>query len=891
MKNITNLLLVAMFMVTATVLGQTQITGTVVDETGEPLPGANVVEKGTTNGASTDFDGKFVLKAQANAGVVVVSFVGYQEKEVAYSGNDLGTIQLQASTLLEEVVVVGKGVIDLAGGRKTGVAVSTIKAAEIQKKIGTQDVTMTLVNTPSVYVAGQGGGFGDSRIAVRGFEQDNTAYLLNGQPINGMEDGKMYWSNWSGINDIASAIQIQRGLGASKLAISSVGGTTNFVTRTTDKREGGYFYAGTANDSYYKGTIMYNTGRLENNLAVSVMFSHWQGDGYNEGTKGQGQTYFISLGYTPNDSHNFNFLITGAPQWHDQNFNQRISTYLEKGRKYNNNWGTYKGEYKTERRNFYHKPVANLNWDYKINDNSNLSTVLYASWGRGGGTGNRGNRLRTADGYIDYDGIYAQNAQVTDGAGVYFGREDAYITRASMNLHSWYGLVSNFETQLTDNLNFNVGVDLRTYYGEHFRVVEDFHGLTSWRENIRLRDQNNNHQTYGGFGQYKFVQTTNNFNANPWSATFTNVDEKDKIAYSNDERISYGGIFTQLEYSNDAISAFFQGAMSNQSHQRFDHYQYADQSLIDGTSPQWTGEALPEGITDGVNSEKVNNFGYNVKGGIGLKTSEFGKFYLNGGFYSRQPYHDNIYLNFTNAVNPLTQNEKISSLELGYSYSTGIFTANLNAYSTLWRDRVVVSSRVVNDVVQFRTNQGVAQHHQGVELDFRTKILNNKLDLKGFMSLGDWTYSGEAITRVTDEEQNVIDEIVEDIEGGKVGDAAQTTFGLGFDYRILDNLSVDFDWRYYTDLYADVGAVKENLELPSYDIADMGVSYRLNFKNSNSLNFRANVNNIFGEVYLSDLRTNIAADADSETFKGINVDNQGLFGLGTTWNFSVRYRF
>ena len=100
---------------------------------------------------------------------------------------------------LEEVVIVGKGLIDLAKDRKTPIAVSTIKAAEIQAKVGTMDVTQAFVNTPSVYVSGQAGGFGDSRISVRGFQQDNTAFLLNGQPINGMEDGKLYWSNWSGM--------------------------------------------------------------------------------------------------------------------------------------------------------------------------------------------------------------------------------------------------------------------------------------------------------------------------------------------------------------------------------------------------------------------------------------------------------------------------------------------------------------------------------------------------------------------------------------------------------------------------------------------------------------------------------------------------------------------
>ena len=91
-------------------------------------------------------------------------------------------------------------------------------------------------HTPSVQVASQAGGYGESKMNLRGFSQDNTAYLLNGQPINGMDNGSLYWSNWQGIADIANAIQIQRGLGSSKLAISSVGGTVNIVTKATDKK-------------------------------------------------------------------------------------------------------------------------------------------------------------------------------------------------------------------------------------------------------------------------------------------------------------------------------------------------------------------------------------------------------------------------------------------------------------------------------------------------------------------------------------------------------------------------------------------------------------------------------------------------------------------------------
>ncbi len=792
---------------------------------------------------------------------------------------------------LEEIVLVGGGVVDLAEDRKTPIAVSTITGEEIQKKIGTQDITMTLANTPSIYVAGQSGAFGDTRIAVRGFDQTNTAFMLNGQPINGMEDGKMYWSNWSGMNDIANVVQIQRGLGASKLAISSVGGTVNFVMRSTSKSEGGFAYAGFANDNYLKTTFSYDTGLKDNGWSTSMLLTHWQGDGYAEGTFGQGQTYFFSVGYKMNDKHNFNFLMTGAPQWHDQNFTKSIATYLDHGRKYNNNYGYYGDRYLTERRNFYHKPVFNINWDYTIDDKSSLSTVLYASTGNGGGTGGRGQRLRTDEGYIDYDAIYAYNTS-TSGAGGNFAAEGGYITRASMNMHNWVGLVSNYETELSDNLSFNVGTDLRTYYGEHYRIVENFHGLTSWQENIRLRDQNNNHDTYGTYGTYKYVIATESMGANPWDATFTNFDEDQKIAYSNDERISYGGLFTQLEYSKDDFSAFFQGSVSQTMYQRFDHYQYADQSLIDGTSSQWTGEALPEGITDGVNSEKEDNFGYNAKAGVGFGLGENGQAYVNAGYYSRAPYFDNIYLNFTNRINPNTSNETIIGLELGYVYEVENFSARVDVYRTSWADRVTASSYVSDDALFYEISEGVSQLHQGVELEFFAKPQPEMpYTIKGFLSVGDWIYEGDAITRVQDEDQNVLSTELQDVDGGKVGDAAQFSAGLGLDVDLAERFSFDTDVRFYDDLYANVGAVKENLELPSYHIFDMGLSYKM-FVNDATLDVRLNVNNVFDNVYISELRSAIAAgEGTGVLYDGIDTANQGYFGLGRTWNVGLRYNF
>lgn len=906
MKFFKNALLSGFMLLTLSVFSQSKVAGSVIDgELNQPLVGASVAIKGTTSGTVTDFDGKFEISTSEKSGVIVISYLGFETKTVTYTitGNsvNVGNVVLMPdASQLEEVVVVGKGIIDLAKERKTPIAVSTIKAAEIQAKVGTADVTQAMVNTPSVYVAGQSGGYGDSRITVRGFQQDNTAFLLNGQPINGMEDGKMYWSNWSGMSDIANFIQIQRGLGSSKLAISSVGGTVNFVTKATDKKEGGSVSMGVANSDYFKSTAMYNTGMMKNGFGASVMLSHWQGDGYNQGTRGEGQNYFISFGYKPNDKHNFNFLITGAPQSHDQNFTKRISDYLGFGRKYNNNFGYLNGQYISERTNFYHKPVANLNWDFNINSTTSLSTVLYASWGRGGGTGNYGSGKRSIseinpytgssqNTYINFDQIYANNLADADG----IGSGSNYAIRASMNNHAWYGVVSNLKKELNKNLNLNFGLDLRTYNGDHYRQISNFMGLNGWTESRFLRDNNHvipNPNTLPSASN----TVTQSYNINPWYAFFNTASDNQKIDYDYSETISYGGVFGQLEYSNENLSAFFQGAVSNQTHQRFDYYDYQ--------------EAYQD-------SEKVSNIGFNVKAGGGYMITENHSVYANAGYYSRQPYHDNIYLNFTNQVNPLTENEKVLGLEAGYTFKSKIFTASLNGYRTTWEDRVVTTSTVqaanavigstpvlAGDVI-FTSNQGVKQVHSGIELDFIVKPVD-KLDIKGFASFGNWEYEGKAISRKFDENLNLLLETEADLDGGKVGDAAQTTWGLGAKYEIFERFSIDADWRNYDNLYANVAA-KDNLELPSYDLVDAGISYKMlvGKDKQNSVNFRFNMNNVFDEVYLSELTSNVKTDAfisgtsgptyqsAGRVYKGIADGNFGYFGLGRTWNFSIRYNF
>ena len=859
-----------------------------MDTDNNPVIGASVVAAGTNAGTVTDVNGAFNLNVPEGIKNIVVSFLGYADMTMDIgSGGDLGMLEMsEADVKLESVVI--SGVMDIVQDRRTPVAVSTISRLEILEKGGNSEFTEVMKNTPSIFVANQNGGFGDGQVFTRGFDQTNTAFLLNGQPINGMEDGQMYWSNWSGMTDIATAVQIQRGLGSSKLAISSVGGTTNIIMKATEQEQGGFAMFTAGNDNYLKGTVGYNTGMMNDKFGISLLVTHWQGDGYADGTRGQGQNYFLSMGYKMNDRNTLNFLVTGAPQWHDQNFSQRISDHYVEGdrdninRRLNGNWGTFgNGDYLTERRNYYHKPVANLDWTFNINETSKLSTVIYGSWGRGGGTGGYGGRaVNGADGQKDWDATVAINETVTDGVGAFSKDPRGYLIRGSVNNHQWFGVVSNYEKQLSDKVTWSIGTDLRTYSGDHFRQIINPLGLSGFLVDNNAQFPND----------YVASET---FSANPWSAVSNFAGEGQRINYDYSETIRYGGLFSQLEYANDKISAYVQGAVSNQSHVRFDRFNYT--------------EAEEE-------SEKLSNIGYNIKGGASYNLTSQHNVYVNTGLYSRQPFHDNLFLNFRNDVNDVATNEDILGFEAGYKLTTSKMLLNLNLYRTQWGNRFETRSLQPGEIVQNQAGQEVVldnggfanianinQLHQGVELDLQYRVTGD-ITLKAYGSLGDWSYNDNARQDIFDDNQNLISSVDQlFLDGAKVGGSAQTSFGVGIDYNITNALKVDADYNYYDNNYARVNATdnifrdEDNLgtvKIPSFGILDLGASYRLALSNENVINFRVNVNNALDATYISYSRSNVhASDIPEENWNGINQSNSVLFGKGLTWNASVRYSF
>ncbi|WP_347839192.1 TonB-dependent receptor [uncultured Draconibacterium sp.] len=822
------------------------IKGVVVDaETNEALIGASVVLEGTTTGTVSDIDGTFALPVKSGAYTILVSYIGYTTEmiDIDVSGSDanLGEIKLSSDAVgINEVMVLAS----VAISRQTPVAVSNIPAEMIQTKLGTQEFPEILKSTPGVYATKSGGGFGDGRINLRGFNSENVAVMINGVPVNDMENGRVYWSNWAGLSDVTRTMQVQRGLGASKVAVPSIGGTINIVTKTTDMKQGGNFTTGFGNDGYKKFGATLSTGLLDNGFAATASFASISGNGYIDGTEFKGYNYFVNLSKKIGENHRISFTSFGAPQRHGQRQNRSlISTYreAESGRKFNPDWGIKNGQVTHVEDNFYHKSQNSFNHYWTITPTTTLSTSLYASWGTGGGGGKGGEsslfneRLGGDDQPMDLDYIVDQNrANGALGAISWL--------RASHNDHSWYGMLSSLDTKISDELTFVGGIDLRTYTGHHFYEVTDLMGAQYIEDDSDINEPNRV------------------------------LKVGDKYNYYNDGVVGWQGLFGQLEYSNDVLSGFVSASLSNTSYKRIDYFNYLDSDPLQET-------------------DRYNFLGFMLKGGANYNINENHNVFANIGYFEKAAGFDAVFLNFNNeTINEDAENQKIFSVELGYGYRTRNFNANINVYRTAWNDRTFTEVRTGTDGEQYFLNMlGVNALHQGLEVDMKWDILSN-LSLTGMLSVGDWKWKDDVLdVQVIDENQQPIgDPINLYIKDMKVSDAAQTTAALGMEYQLLPKSFVTLDYYYFADYFADFSPENVTSEgtpqpwkAPDYGLFDFGVRHGFKIGDFDAT-LIGSVFNVFDTDYIADAINGSENNAETALV---------WYGFGRTFSASLKIDF
>ena len=919
------LLLSVLFIFGVTVFAQKQtITGIVKDSiTGETIIGANVVLQGTTTGKSTDINGNFSIQLNKGKYTLQVSFIGYTTvfKPITVTDSPLNlTFNLTSAVEISGVEVIA----DYAKARETPVAFTNLTPAKIEERLSGQDIPLLLNKTPGVYATSQGGGDGDARITIRGFNQRFVAVMIDGIPVNDMENGWVYWSNWFGLDAVTRDIQVQRGLGRSKLALPSVGGTMNIITKGIENKKQLSIEQGVDGDGKLTTNLGYTSGRLKNGWAFTGAGAFKKGNSWVEQT-----TVTAFFAYLKVDKiwgkHLTSLTGFGAPQTHvDRSYKRGIADYdsnyarklgitskdiptqfSNQGIGYNSQWGyikrdaevwnsdhsariidpNAKKEVLNGSENTYFKPQYSLRDSWNVTDRLLITNILYLSTGNGGGTRPRTSlknpQLITDDAYwshprqyslneigqINWQEIYDVNSKPYPGIfGITYPINDTY----SNNLY----YSSNYLAQATNN---HVWVGILSTFS--YKLNEKF----NLSGGVDLRSYNSVHyyeitDLLGGDYAIDKLDLRNDYVADP-SLAMKRVG--DKVYFYDSGLMKWGGLFGLLEYKVGKINTFLNLTTSTVGMKKKDYF--------GNTESAW-----------------LYKHGFTVKTGLNYNIDKHNNVFFNVGYLSKVKDFNSYFDGYKSKFLPdsITKNERVKAIEFGYSFISKVFTANVNTYYTKWENKPTSQVKgKFDDKTTYGDIPGMDALHKGIELDFIYKI-TRKLDFQGLVSLGDWIWNKKIENlQMYDENKQPVNTISFDATGIHVGDAAQTQLGASIRYEPIKGLYMEaggtfFD-RYYADFSPEAcndanGNPVESWMMPSYTLFDFHTGYRFKFPELKKLNFtlKLNVLNLLDRTYISDAKNNDSYLQEGFVFQTFDARSASVFmGAGRQVTASLKIVF
>lgn len=226
MKN-QKLLFFLMLLTCSSIFSQIHISGKILDEDGLPLPQANIIEVGTQNGTTTNFDGEFILKTTSNTGEIEISFIGYKPLKKAFSStnNNFKNIQLSVSeNVLNEIVLIGYGTTKR---NKVTTAIGAVKNLEAINSRPVANLSDFLQGNVAGVTVLQNGGDPSQQgfVSIRGVGSVNLSNPLT------VVDGAPYYGPPINPNDIESVSVLKDAAAAAIYGIQAGNGVVVIKTK------------------------------------------------------------------------------------------------------------------------------------------------------------------------------------------------------------------------------------------------------------------------------------------------------------------------------------------------------------------------------------------------------------------------------------------------------------------------------------------------------------------------------------------------------------------------------------------------------------------------------------------------------------------------------------
>ena len=917
LKNYFSLLII---LISSLAFAQNRVIGTIRSEkTDKSMYNVKVIlaspdEKNYYDQTFTDENGGFTLETKEKSAKLIFKLNGYKTQykfiELNQKTTDIGMLFLEEQILKD--LENESSLVDLAFYRKSPTATSTIYESQHFNLNSNKDFIERTNNLPGVYTTTLGGGHGDTQIRMRGYDESGITPILDGISLRNFETGLINWNFIGPASDALDAVQIQRGLGSSKLN-ASVAGTINFVLRDPFKKNDNYISVASGNDGYSKYALNLSSGNIKKGFGINFMLSHTRGDGYVENTDFKSYGYYLGLGYK-NNQNAFTFKLLGAPQ--KRNTNNKIATLaaLHKfhggiNNKYNFTYGYYNDEKISLFENTLHMPTATLEWKYDINSNNIFTAKAYGIFGVSGLTKYAGTdpsfttgNFYTQDGKLNYDYIQLYNTGLATNTIIY---EEDVDLRDYIRDQTPDGNGNNLYLNSIEWDNTRTGFSLvnliekKTSYGflmNYTKKINQIFKLDFGAETMRSIA---NQSKYLGnlFGADGYIIDPNNstrFTTETYKLPnhFFNVFEKNtkqKIDFNNINYADYLGLFSQIEFNPGAFNLLFQGGYN------LNQYYKTWTDLYDGTTE--------------THSKKVNLNNYHIKLGANWNFNDKNNIWMNVGIVNRAPVFNSVFE--ADGVNT-TMNygaEKFRAIELGYSHIRKTFNVNIATYyNALYNSTIPLNDISLGFI---GTTDRINKTNIGLELDFTYKPFTN-LSIISSNSYAQWKYDKNAVYIDYDPANPTTNLFVKD---QKIGGAPQWMNALTLAYEPIKNLSWSITGKHHAQFYSNTAAeqydpayyptsfASNSLLLPSFTLFDTALKYRIILLNEHKVSLGLNLNNIFDTLYINEATkayTNNQLVPNStltygqmypKGFKNINGANTAYFGFGRTWNFAVRYDF
>jgi len=718
---------------------QNNLFGTVIDQSGNPIPGTNVTVEGGNYGTYTDRNGSFKIN-NIPSQLLVLLFEApglfVTKKEIKPSDfNSPIQITLYTNTKnLEEVQVLSTRSFEQT------TSASTINQTDlIEKNNFGQDIPTLLEASPSVVTTSDTGtGIGYSGIRIRGVDASRINVTINGIPVNDPESHDVYWVNMPDLASSIESMQVQRGVGSSTNGAAAFGASLNIKSQDISSAAFGVLDNTYGSFNTLKTTIKAGTGLINNKFSLETRLSRITSDGFIDRATSDLRSYYLAASYvgkksvlkaitfsgkeityqswygTPESRVNGN--VTEMNAYADRNglSDEERANLLNSGRTYN--FYTYENEVDN-----YQQDNYQLHFTHSFKPNLIMNVAGHYTYGRG-----YYEQYRKDDDLSDYG--YSP---------VLIGGDT--ITSSDLIRRRW--LDNDFIGGIY-SLQYNVsklkllfGGAANTYIGRHF-------GEVIWAR-------------FAADGEIRDRYYDN---------------EAQKTELSNYLKASYR--FDQLSFSADL---------------QFRHVNYSFLGIDDVS-----GQLLD------LKQNVQFNF-LNPKVGVNYSINSRQFISATFGIANREPVRKD-FRESTAENHPKAENMR--DLEIGYAYNYKKLAINTNIYWMDYTNQLILTGQI-NDVGGYTRTNAKESYRAGIELAGRYKIIPSLALSGAFtLSQNKIKQFNEYLDEYLDDEPYYTQQLI-DHKNTNLAFSPTIVTNAGLTFKPLKNLSIDWITKYVGRQYLD----------------------------------------------------------------------------------------